>query len=177
MSELSNIKEPPDGGSDQHFVRQFRRLKMGEIVLATDEIYDDHKREWVEPEWSIGKPAPDPAYTSHRQFRRRINSQENDQGSADQSRRMKTSNRKEPATAGFGRAASACSACGGCGMLPGIKPDDDVMNTPCPQCNPWAKAKTSTHEPAIAVHDVFSEAIPGAFGLPFLRRLLNKPNS
>lgn len=35
--------------------------------------------------------------------------------------------------------ASACSACGGCGMLPGTKPDDDVMNTPCPRCNPWSK--------------------------------------
>lgn len=58
-------------------VRQFRRLEMGEIVLATDEIYDDHKREWVEPEWSVGKPAPDPAYTSHRQFRREINSSPN----------------------------------------------------------------------------------------------------
>lgn len=69
-----------------------------------------------------------------------------------------------------------CSACGGCGMLPGTEPDHDVMNTPCPQCNPWAKAKTSRHEPAIAVHNVFSQAIPGAFGLPFLRRLLNKPN-
>lgn len=41
---------------------------------------------------------------------------------------------------------------------------------------PWAKAKTSTHEPAIAVHNVFSEAIPGAFGVGFLRRLLGKPN-
>jgi hypothetical protein len=40
-----------------------------------------------------------------------------------------------------------CSACGGC-----------------------------THEPAIAVHNVFSEAIPGAFGVGFLRRLLGKPN-
>ena len=53
-------------------VRQFRRLEIGEIVLATDEIYDDHKRQWVEPEWSVGKPAPDPSYTSHRQFRREI---------------------------------------------------------------------------------------------------------
>jgi len=53
-------------------IRQFRRLEMGEIVLATDEIYDDHKREWVEPTWSVGKPAPDPDYTSHRQFRREI---------------------------------------------------------------------------------------------------------
>lgn len=70
-----------------------------------------------------------------------------------------------------------CSACGGCGMLPGTEPDDDVMNTPCPQCNPWAKAKTSTHEPAIAVHNVFSEAIPGAFGVGFLRRLIGEPNA
>ncbi len=67
-------QQTPSGGSDHRLVRQFRRLEMGEIVFATDEIYDDHKREWVEPEWSVGKPAPDPAYTSHRQFRRAINS-------------------------------------------------------------------------------------------------------
>ena len=66
------LQQTPSGGSDDRLVRQFRRLEMGEIVLATDEIYDDHKREWVEPEWSVGKPAPDPAYTSHRQFRREI---------------------------------------------------------------------------------------------------------
>ena len=75
-----------------------------------------------------------------------------------------------------GLTTAPCSACGGCGMLPGTAPDDDVMNTPCPQCNPWAKAKTLTHEPAIAVHNVFSEAIPGAFGVGFLARLLHKPN-
>jgi hypothetical protein len=66
------LQQTPLGGSDHRLVRQFRRLEMGEIVLATDEIYDDHKREWVEPIWSVGKPAPDPAYTSHRQFRREI---------------------------------------------------------------------------------------------------------
>lgn len=70
-----------------------------------------------------------------------------------------------------------CSACGGCGMIPGTKPDDDVMNTPCPQCNPWAKAKTIIHEPAMAVHNVFSKAVPGAFGVGFLRCLLGKPNA
>jgi hypothetical protein len=32
-----------------------------------------------------------------------------------------------------------CSACGGCGMLPGKGPNDDVMNTPCPECNEWAR--------------------------------------
>jgi hypothetical protein len=35
-----------------------------------------------------------------------------------------------------------CSACGGCGMLPGKGPNDDVMNTPCAECNPWAKKET-----------------------------------
>ena len=24
-------------------------------------------------------------------------------------------------------------------MLPGVEPDDDVMNTPCPDCNEWSK--------------------------------------
>jgi DnaJ-class molecular chaperone len=35
--------------------------------------------------------------------------------------------------------AATCAACGGCGMNPGIEPDDDIMNTPCPRCSPWAK--------------------------------------
>jgi len=63
--------------AEKQQISEFRRLEMGEIVLATDEIYDDHKREWVEPEWSVGEPAPDPDYTSHRQFRRKINSAPN----------------------------------------------------------------------------------------------------
>jgi len=42
-----------------------------------------------------------------------------------------------PSTFG-GRRPSSCSACGGCGMIPGAGPNDDVMNTPCPECNPWA---------------------------------------
>lgn len=33
-----------------------------------------------------------------------------------------------------------------------------------------------SHEPAIAVHNVFSEAIPGAFGIRFLQSLIGKPN-
>lgn len=52
--------------------RKFRHLEEGEIVLATDEIYDDHKRAWVAPVLCVGKPAPNPCYTSHRQFRREI---------------------------------------------------------------------------------------------------------
>jgi hypothetical protein len=31
---------------------------------------------------------------------------------------------------------SNCAICGGTGMTPGTKPDDDVMNAPCPECNP-----------------------------------------
>jgi hypothetical protein len=31
-----------------------------------------------------------------------------------------------------------CAMCGGMGMTHGIKPDEDVMNTPCPECNPNA---------------------------------------
>jgi hypothetical protein len=49
----------------------YRLLKEGEIVLETDEILDDHGR-WMKPVYSVGKPAPNPLYTSHRQFRRRI---------------------------------------------------------------------------------------------------------
>jgi hypothetical protein len=30
-----------------------------------------------------------------------------------------------------------CSACGGLSMIEGSGPDDDVMNTRCPECNPW----------------------------------------
>jgi hypothetical protein len=34
-------------------------------------------------------------------------------------------------------AAPVCSACGGLSMIEGSRPDDDVMNTQCPECNPW----------------------------------------
>jgi len=37
-----------------------------------------------------------------------------------------------------------CENCGGCGMIPGTLPDDDVMNSPCPKCNPHAK---TTNQP------------------------------
>lgn len=50
----------------------FRRLKEGEIVLETDQYYDDHKRAWVAPQGSVGGPAPNPSYTAHRQFRRPV---------------------------------------------------------------------------------------------------------
>ena len=33
-------------------------------------------------------------------------------------------------------AMGECAMRGGCGILPATKPDDDVMNTPCPECNP-----------------------------------------
>jgi hypothetical protein len=36
-------------------------------------------------------------------------------------------------------AEQRCEYCGGCGMIAGKEPDDDVMNTPCPRCNPHAE--------------------------------------
>lgn len=75
------LPPPPEGQqwhrtdwTEEMLPKGYRPLLLEE----KDEIGDDHKREWVEPEWSVGKPAPDPAYTSHRQFRRAINSQENE---------------------------------------------------------------------------------------------------
>lgn len=56
--------------------KAYRRLKKGEIVLETDEYYDDAKKAWVPPTGSVGGEAPDPAYTAHRQFRRAIPTEE-----------------------------------------------------------------------------------------------------
>lgn len=57
---------------------EYRRLEAGEIVQAGDEIdgcanpwHDDAKWEPVN-QVSIGKPAPDPQYPSHRQYRRPV---------------------------------------------------------------------------------------------------------
>jgi hypothetical protein len=36
---------------------------------------------------------------------------------------------------GEGSTAAVCAACGGLSMMEGIGPDDDVMNTPCGECN------------------------------------------
>lgn len=48
----------------------FRRLKEGEIIQKWDEF------EYVDGKWRpalcVGQKAPDPSYTSHRQYRRRI---------------------------------------------------------------------------------------------------------
>lgn len=51
--------------------KNYRLLQEGEIVKETDEILNDKGR-WVRPRNSVGHKAPDPRYTSHRQFRRRI---------------------------------------------------------------------------------------------------------
>jgi hypothetical protein len=34
------------------------------------------------------------------------------------------------------RGSEFCGNCGDLGMIPGTEPNDDVMNTPCPKCNP-----------------------------------------
>jgi len=56
---------------------KWRRLEFGEIIQAGDEI-DRCSDPWRDPpKWEsvhpndIGQPAPDPQYSSHRQYRRR----------------------------------------------------------------------------------------------------------
>jgi len=49
---------------------EFRRLVEGEVVLPTDECLHE-SGEWRPVQGYIGKPAPDPKYTAHCQFRRR----------------------------------------------------------------------------------------------------------
>jgi len=57
--------------------KQYRMLEKGEIVQKGDEV-DACRDGWRDdPEWklavhSVGGPAPDPCYPSHRRFRRRI---------------------------------------------------------------------------------------------------------
>jgi hypothetical protein len=41
----------------------------------------------------------------------------------------------------------------------------------------YSKCQTTDHEPSVAVHDVFKTAIPNAFGVDFLRRLIGKPDN
>lgn len=47
----------------------YRPLSMGETILATDEYLDDDG--WRATTCAGGK-APDPQYTCHRQYRRRV---------------------------------------------------------------------------------------------------------
>ncbi len=48
----------------------YRPLKEGEIVLATDESLHE-SGEWRPAQGYVGKPASDPKYPAHCQFRRR----------------------------------------------------------------------------------------------------------
>lgn len=49
----------------------YRKLQKGEIIKATDESLNDDTLQWESVRHCIGQPAPDPAYTSHRRYRRR----------------------------------------------------------------------------------------------------------
>lgn len=53
---------------------KYRLLNEGEIVRDTDEVLDDHGI-WQKSPNSVGQEAPDPRYTSHRQFRRLISTE------------------------------------------------------------------------------------------------------
>lgn len=46
----------------------YRMLEMGEIIRASDEVQNDDAS-WA-PACCVGEAAPDPAYTSHRIYRR-----------------------------------------------------------------------------------------------------------
>lgn len=48
--------------------QKYRQLQKGELIEATDEIRSDDGS-W-KPATRVGKEAPDPNYTSHRQYRR-----------------------------------------------------------------------------------------------------------
>lgn len=57
--------------------QNYRQLEAGEIIQEGDEcdVCNDGWRDapkWV-PARAIGETAPDPAYPSHRQYRRKIN--------------------------------------------------------------------------------------------------------
>ena len=62
---------------------EYRRLKMGEIIQEGDE-YDACHNPWHDdPVWvpatCIGEKAPNPAYVSHRMYRRPISGDEANQ--------------------------------------------------------------------------------------------------
>lgn len=57
-------------------------------------------------------------------------------------------------------AAPVCSACGGLSMVPGEPPHEDVMNTPCPACNPWAGVAV-----LLAVHQICNDKWQAMFAV------------
>lgn len=49
--------------------RRYRPLKEGEIIRSTDEVQLD-SGSWIATPNCVGQKAPNPNYTSHRQYRR-----------------------------------------------------------------------------------------------------------
>jgi hypothetical protein len=49
---------------------RYRPLREGETILAGDECLTDSHLGWQPAKHDIGGKAPDPAYTSHRMYRR-----------------------------------------------------------------------------------------------------------
>ena len=49
--------------------QNYRKLQKGEIIRETDELLEDGKG-WRKAIYSVGTPAPDPQFTSHRWYRR-----------------------------------------------------------------------------------------------------------
>ncbi len=49
--------------------RRYRRLEEGETIRSTDDVQNDDGS-WKRAQHAIGKPAPNPNFTSHRVYRR-----------------------------------------------------------------------------------------------------------
>lgn len=68
------LNAPPvrDLAHDRHgWDHRYRPLKKGELILATDQIFDDTLAAWKSPRReTIASTAPDPSLTSHRMYRR-----------------------------------------------------------------------------------------------------------
>lgn len=67
--------------------KHYRQLKKDEIILPLDEIQNDDGS-WSNTT-SAGDKAPDPQYTAHRQFRRRVVDQERWMEDLDELRKRK----------------------------------------------------------------------------------------
>jgi len=52
--------------------KNYYRLKKGDKIIVGDQVYNDISKEWELSVNSVGGLAPDPCYTSHRQFRREV---------------------------------------------------------------------------------------------------------
>jgi hypothetical protein len=68
--EPATATEQEGAASPGKWDHRYRPLATGEIIEAGDECLTDSHLGWHPAKHCIGEPAPDPAYTSHRMYRR-----------------------------------------------------------------------------------------------------------